>query len=274
MNTNNISTVTANSEFKVWTDVSSAKLYTAGKVFPDVTWMLNAHAHPFWEFIYFLRGTGRIDIPQGTIRPQQYHLVVYPPGLPHSEITDPIDPEETIHFGVEATGCPPPGAHLLLPDPKGDLRWLSEHILTEYQQNGASPIANSYTHAFLYLVERMWGSGIPVKHDMLDLAIQFMHSNYMNEFGLKELAESLHISESYLVHCFTAQLGISPMRHLQKIRVQEAKRLLATTNTPINEIAILTGFKDPLYFSRVLKRATGQSPTSFRIQTNCAKQSI
>lgn len=274
MNTPDTKTHSAVNDLKVWTDVSSARLRSAGRVLPDVTWMLNSHTHTFWEFIYFLRGTGRIDIPQGTIRPQQYHLVVYPPGLPHSEITDPVDPEETIHFGVEVTGFPPPGAHLLLPDPKGDLRWLSEHILSEYQQNGASPIAESYTHAFLYLVERTWGSGIPVKHDMLDLAIQFMHSNYMKEIGLKELAENLHISESYLVHSFTAQLGVSPMRHLQNIRIQEAKRLLAATNTPINEIAIQTGFKDPLYFSRVLKRATGQSPTSFRIQTNCAKQSI
>lgn len=251
-------------KYKVWDDVKSAKLYTAGKIYPDASWMFPAHTHAYWEFIYFLRGTGRIDIPQGTLHPQQYHLVVYPPGLPHSEITDPTDPEETIFFGVEVVGSPPPGAHLLLPDPKGELRWLCEHILAEFQNPEATPLAESYMQAFLYLVERAWESGIPVKHDIVDLAVQYMHSNYHQNIGLREIADNLHISEAYLVHSFTARLDISPIRYLQRIRIEAGKRLLITTDIPVNEIAAQVGFEDPLYFSRVLKRVTGHSPTSFR----------
>ncbi|MHB0999118.1 MAG: helix-turn-helix transcriptional regulator [Armatimonadota bacterium] len=262
------------SKYQVWTDVKSARLCTAGRVYPDVTWMFPAHAHTYWEFIYFLRGTGRIDIPQGTIRPQQYHLVVYPPGLPHSEVTDPADPEETIFFGVEVSGSPPPGAHLLLPDPKGELRWLCEHILTEFHNPEAASLADSYMQAFLYLVERAWESGIPVKHDIVDLAVQYMNSSYSQNISLGDIADSLHISETYLVHCFTARLDISPMRYLQRVRIEAAKRLLATTDIPINEIAAQTGFEDPLYFSRVIKRVTGHSPTSFRSTTNCTNKSI
>lgn len=261
-------------DIHVWNNLESAQLCTAGRVYPDATWMFPAHAHTYWEFIYFISGTGRIHIPQGMMRPHQYHIVIYPPGLPHSEITDPVQPEETIFFGVDIHGTPPPGAHLLLPDMNGDLRWLCEHILAEFNNEGNSIITQSYIKAFLYLVERAWGSSIPIRHNLVDSAIQYLNSNFTQSITLKDVAESLCVSETHLIHKFTSQVGISPMRYLQQIRIEAAKRLLIATAMPINEIAAQVGFDDPLYFSRVFKQKMGTSPSSLRNSANCAIQSI
>lgn len=255
-------------------DVESARLVSAGHLYADASWSMAAHAHPYWEFVYFLRGSGRVDVPSGTLRPQRYHLVVYPPGLPHAEMANPVDPEETVFFSVLVSGTPPVGAHLLMSDPKGEMRWLCERIVVECQSSGALPLAEAYMRAFLYLVERMWESGIPVQHDSIDTTVQFLHENYSQDITLRTLAEVAHVSETHLVHRFSARLGVSPLRYLQHLRMENARRLLSTTDSPVNEVAEQVGFGDPLYFSRAFRRSTGFSPSSFRQRSNSASQSM
>jgi AraC-like DNA-binding protein len=247
-------------------NIDAAQLTGVGTLRADPSWTFASHAHDFWEFVYFIQGCGRIQLPHATLRPQQYHLAVFPPGLPHAESSDPRDPEETIFFGVEASGAtaPPAGAHLLLPDPQGHIRWLCERILAECSTYGGSYLANTYLHAFLVLVERMWESGLPVQHDMVDLAVQYMRANYAQSLTMTGLAEVASISEAHLAHRFRARMGISPMRYLQQVRLEAAKRMLLTTDLPVKEIALQTGFNDPLYLSRSLHRATGLSPTQLR----------
>ena len=65
-------------------DLDSVSLVGGGRVDADSRWAMPAHTHTSWEFIYFVRGSGRIDVPAQTLSPQAYHLVVYPPGLPHA----------------------------------------------------------------------------------------------------------------------------------------------------------------------------------------------
>jgi AraC-like DNA-binding protein len=223
-----------------------------------------SHLHPYWEFIYFLQGCGRVDLPHAVLRPQQYHLVIYPPGLPHAEISDPTDPEQTIFFSAEIAGMPPPGAHLLLPDQHGDLRWLCEHLAVEYATRGITPLASTYLRAFLLLVERAWDSRLPVLHDAVDLAVQYLHAHYAAPVTLSLLADAVRVTPTHLAHRFTGRLGISPMRYLQTLRMEAARRLLTTTDLPVQEVARQVGYDDPLYFSRVFRSAAGCPPTAYR----------
>ena len=53
------------------------------------------------------------------------------------------------------------------------------------------------------------------------------------------------------------------MEALSRIRMEEAKKLLRTTNLKNYEIAERVGFADPHYFSVAFKKATGKSPTEW-----------
>ncbi|HOF88516.1 MAG TPA: AraC family transcriptional regulator [Armatimonadota bacterium] len=244
--------------------VETARLLGAGRVQPNPAWAMARHLHPHWEFIYFLQGCGRVDLPHAVLRPQQYHLVIYPPGLPHAEISDPTDPEQTVFFSAEVAGTPPAGAHLLLPDPRGDLRWLCEHLEAEYAVHGATPLAATYLRAFLLLVERAWDRRLPVHHDAVDLAVQYLHVRYAEPITLGRLADAVRVTPTHLAHRFTGRMGTSPMRYLQGLRLEAARRLLATTDLPVQEIARQVGYDDPLYFSRVFRADAGCPPTVYR----------
>ncbi|HOP80516.1 MAG TPA: AraC family transcriptional regulator [Armatimonadota bacterium] len=255
-------------------DIESSRLLSVGNVSPDPAWEMPAHTHDYWEFVYFVRGTGRIELPDAAIRPQQFHVVVYPPGLPHAETSDPINPEETIFLGIDVQGSSPQGTHLLISDKTGEMGWLCQRILEESSASGISRLAEAYCRAFLCLVDNAWETRISVQHDTVDFALQYIHSNYDKDISLEELAHAASVSKGHLSHSFSARLGVSPLRYLQQVRIEVAKRLLLTTDLPISEVALLSGFKDPYYFSRVIRKTTNYSPSSFRDENKSTSASI
>ena len=59
-------------------------------------------------------------------------------------------------------------------------------------------------------------------------------------------------------------LGTSFKEVLAGYRERLARRLLARTQEPIDQIIYLTGFSEPAAFTRAFKRWTGETPTAFR----------
>jgi len=88
---------------------------------------------------------------------------------------------------------------------------------------------------------------------------------------LSQLAEITGVSQFHLVRIFKEKYGYPPIRFMQKLRIEKAKELLRQEpdSRKIYEIAELSGFKDPLYFSKVFSKWTGMSPEKFRIYAKC-----
>jgi len=63
---------------------------------------------------------------------------------------------------------------------------------------------------------------------------------------------------------FKAATGHSLIEYLQNLRVEEAKRLLETSDRPIDEISEETGYSDASFFRRLFKRLTGLTPSGYR----------
>ena len=246
-------------------DIQKARLLGVGQIHPDAGWRVATHAHTFWEFVYFLRGCGSVNLPHTTLRPRYYHLLVFYPGLPHAETADPLDPEETIHFSVEVPGVPPPEMPILLADPHGEFRWICEHILKEQETYGEiTPLANTFTQVFLQLVERAVQTATASPMDPVDLALAYLTTNYASQVTLETLASITHLTPMHLTHIFSARVGISPTKYLKHLRIEAARQLLATSDTTVNDIATRVGYSDPLYFRRVFKAETNLTPGEYR----------
>lgn len=78
------------------------------------------------------------------------------------------------------------------------------------------------------------------------------------------VARQLLVSPKKLSRVLNQEAGMSFRQLLRNIRVEEAKRMLASGNYSIKEVAAHAGFSDGHYFSRSFREVTGQSASEFR----------
>ena len=81
---------------------------------------------------------------------------------------------------------------------------------------------------------------------------------------IPELADSMHLNPQYIMRLFKKEMGCSILQYITSRRIALAVQYLEDTNLPITEVALLCGFDNYSYFTRVFKRFTGQSPAAFR----------
>lgn len=96
-------------------------------------------------------------------------------------------------------------------------------------------------------------------------AMIYLHDHYAEPISRRDIAHHVSIAEDYLTFCFRQELGTTPIKYLQRYRVNQAKTLLKNSHKTITEIAREVGFSDSGYFSRVFHRETGMSPEIFRL---------
>lgn len=100
--------------------------------------------------------------------------------------------------------------------------------------------------------------------DLVFRVKQYIDQNYASALSLEGLASYVHLSSSYLSKLFKRELGQNISSYIQHVRIERAKVLLRTTSKKTYEIAEAVGIPDPVYFSKIFKRATGQKPKDFR----------
>ena len=95
-------------------------------------------------------------------------------------------------------------------------------------------------------------------------AAEYIAHHFSEDITLASVAEELHINASYLSMLFRQVTGVTFKEHLNRIRVEEAERLLSNTDYAIIEIAIACGYRDQSYFTKVFKKYTGLTPRQYR----------
>lgn len=146
---------------------------------------------------------------------------------------------------------------------------VAEDLRRIYAANGpsASAEAEMVGRLWLFFAHRIRENPLPAPEaepDYLAQALRFIRGNYAEEFTVAQLAEHVGVSRSQLYRAFEAQFDQSPQEFIQQYRIREAASLLTSTKLSVEEVAASTGFRDPLYFSRVFRRVKGQSPSAYR----------
>lgn len=81
---------------------------------------------------------------------------------------------------------------------------------------------------------------------------------------LPDLARAAGVAPRTLARRIQAATGLSPMRFVQKIRLDTALQLLQSTGLSLEAIADRLGFADAATLYRLVRRHTGQPPSAFR----------
>lgn len=83
---------------------------------------------------------------------------------------------------------------------------------------------------------------------------------------MEKYAEIAHLSLGRFSHLFTKKTGMSPLKYVLSLRIEEAKELLMYSSMSISEVAVSIGIAEPSYFSRIFRKYVGLSPTEYRNQ--------
>lgn len=88
------------------------------------------------------------------------------------------------------------------------------------------------------------------------------------EVNIKELANMYKMSTGNFIRSFKDHTGFTPYNYHIYRKIETAKTLLLKTDLTIAQIADSSGFNDPLYMSRVFKKAVGISPREYKKRRN------
>lgn len=98
----------------------------------------------------------------------------------------------------------------------------------------------------------------------LQIMLQYIHKNFPRHISLEELAETVMLSKSSVLHLFNKYLHTSPISYLVDHRLKQAAKLLVRTENNISFVAQETGFENIGYFCRKFKELFGATPTEYR----------
>lgn len=95
-------------------------------------------------------------------------------------------------------------------------------------------------------------------------SVDYIAQNFREKnLSVKEAAEKSFMSEVYFRKLFKDEFGISPKKHIIKLRIQNAVYLISTGYYSLKEVADMSGYEDYKHFSVEFKKIMGVSPSKY-----------
>ena len=94
--------------------------------------------------------------------------------------------------------------------------------------------------------------------------VRYMQEHLQEEISLNILAEEFHLSAQYISQLFKNEIGVNFLAYLTNIRMEQAKKLLLSTDHAVAEIAEKSGYGDYRVFTKAFKKTEGVTPSQYR----------
>lgn len=131
------------------------------------------------------------------------------------------------------------------------------------QQAGADNLDIWSEAVLLYLLGHLHAPQKP-RNDLLRQMITLTNEQFASPgFSLATLSETLGYDAKYLSFLFKRRQGIRFTEYLRDLRIKHAVFLMEEGVVSVKNVALLSGFGDALYFSKIFKAAMGSSPKEY-----------
>ena len=109
------------------------------------------------------------------------------------------------------------------------------------------------------------------RHEIVETLEEIIRTHYRENLSIESIAKMMHFTPNYIGTVFKAEKKEGINHYLLKVRLEAAKRMLLSTELPINEIAMECGYENVTYFHTIFKKEFGMTPNEFRLQgrENC-----
>jgi len=153
-------------------------------------------------------------------------------------------------------------------DDDGRIGALVASIIKEYgaQDYGYLELVRCAFVELLILTMRKIGKKekAPEKSPEIQKILEYIHIHYREKPELGMLAHELGYSVPYLSGKFSREVGMGFAEYLQRIRLEQACRLLETTDLPISRVAGGVGYENIKNFNAIFKKKFNLTPSQFR----------
>lgn len=92
----------------------------------------------------------------------------------------------------------------------------------------------------------------------------YVEQHLTDPISVQDLANVLELNRSYLSSQFKKETGINLNDYINRMKIDEATRLLLTTDRSVADIASLLAFSSQSYFQAVFKKQIGMTPAKYR----------
>ncbi|MFL6143693.1 MAG: AraC family transcriptional regulator [Labedaea sp.] len=254
------------------------------------------HAHDFPGLAYFETTGGVLRTDRHNWPIEAGDLYVIAPG----DLIGPISPTDLVEvhgwgafFTADALGPDVPGAYLawrthplLFPFVRGDasgalrlrvpepdrpdwtarLRALHEEMAG--RRDGYREAVLAHLVLLLVGVSRLAADVVGDlrlnREPLLAEVFTVIERRYPRPLSLRDVATAVSLSPGHLTSTVRKRTGRTVQEWITERRMVEARRLLATTDLPVNDVGRRVGFPDPGYFARTFSRIHGISPRTWR----------
>ncbi len=94
--------------------------------------------------------------------------------------------------------------------------------------------------------------------------LEWVANNISSDVSVEKMAEIAMMSSRSFHRKFVSEMGVTPAKYVEQIRLEAARSLLENTSKPLKSIATSTGFKTPLRLIQSFERHLGMSPSTYR----------
>jgi transcriptional regulator GlxA family with amidase domain len=121
--------------------------------------------------------------------------------------------------------------------------------------NAASPVAYaSLTH------------GSQAADPAIARCQEWASTHYMSEAPVAQMVTLSQLPERSFKRRFAQATGMSPLEYVHHVRLEEAKQLLESGDTPVEAVALDVGYSDSSFFGRLFRRKVGMTPAQYRLR--------
>ncbi len=238
------------------------------------------HSHNCWELIFHLSGKGIERLGDVQHEFSAGMTTLCPPHVLHGKSVPPgAGGWQDIALRFQDPAGQFPREPVWLPDdPAHTIKQLVEMILNLFYRNGRDyPVIDQLLAALqALLLERL--SPDRKKSPVTEVISRYLSRNYADPAcDLRAEILRMNYVEDYVRRIYQREMGMTPHQHLLSLRLEHARQLLRAGNTPpcsIQEVALLSGFDDANYFSRVFRREVGVTPSEYRRQAARKAQNV
>lgn len=224
------------------------------------------HTHNLWEFILTISGEGFIYVDGNEYPFKKGTVVCVPPGALHYNTSE----NEYSHIAIRFNGFvnqKNTKLTIFQDDDDGSFENLAKLTLKMfYRKDKVSEFVLG--HLCDALCALFTSSIEENKNPEVEIVRDIIISNFSNpSFNVLDAFESMYYSKGYFRKLFCAEMGMTPLEYLTKLRLEYAASLLVSGepySTKTAYVAERSGFLDHRYFSRLFKKKYSITPQEYR----------